>query len=646
MVAIRGFSMGATMAVWAAAIGVLSVSAHAQGSAAAPEARVIVKFKASAGGRPAALSASSATTGPQRAATLGARAGFALRDGRAIDDQTQVVFASGITSAQLAQRLSADGDVDFAVVDQRRYARGAPNDPYYAGGQTTITPAVGQWYLRAPTTSVVAAINAESAWDRSTGAGVVVAILDTGVRRDHPDLVAKLLPGYDFVSDVQTANDGDGRDSDPSDPGDWVSSADVAGGGTFFGCDVESSSWHGTQTAGLVGAATNNGIGMAGVGGDVMVLPLRVLGKCGGYDSDIIAAMRWAAGLSVPGVPANTRVAKVLNLSLGSPGACGSAYAAAITEVNATGASVVVSAGNDGLAVNSPANCAGVIAVAGVRHSGTKVGYSSLGPEVALSAPAGNCVNLNGTCLYPLLTATNSGSTAPASNVYSNGTNISVGTSFAAPLVAGTAALMYAAQPTLTHTDVLDHLRASARAFPTSGADAGVGTCQAPGSTAQDTECYCTTGTCGAGLLDASAALTRVRPTAPPITPVIAYNASSVAIGSPLTLDASGSTVPAGTARVYAWQVVSGPATITSADNAETVNLQPSAAGTVVLRVSVNGVSRDARIVVGTPPPATPPLISGEGGGGGGGALGPLWLLGLCVAVVSLHRQRTRGVRV
>jgi serine protease len=140
-----------------------------------------------------------------------------------------------------------------------------------------------------------------------------VAVVDTGVRFEHPDLLAvadggKLLPGYNMISNVTVANDGDGRDADASDPGDWITAAEANNHlGFFYGCTVlnpstgkysaEDSSWHGTQVSGIIAAITNNGIGMAGVGPSLRVLPVRVLGKCGGYDSDIIAGMRWAAGL-------------------------------------------------------------------------------------------------------------------------------------------------------------------------------------------------------------------------------------------------------------------------------------------------------------------------------------------------------------
>jgi serine protease len=374
-------------------------------------------------------------------------------------------------------------------------------------------PAVGQWYLRAPAGEVRAAIDAPAAWARTQGAdGIVVAVIDTGVRFEHPDLAGKLLPGYDFVSADSagvflTANDGDGWDADASDPGDWITSAEDASG-FFAGCGASDSSWHGTQVSGLVGALTNNGVGMAGTGWNLKVLPVRGLGKCGGFVSDLAAAVRWAAGLDVPGVPANPNPARVINLSLGSANPCSSTYQSAIDAVRAIGVVVVAAAGNEGVAVNQPANCRGVVAVAGVRHVGTKVGYSNLGRQITLAAPAGNCVNLSGACLYPLLTTSNAGATVPTTSVYtSGGDDATIGTSFASPLVAATAGLMLSANPALTPSTVATRLRDSARPFPL---DATLPTCTVPSGfdAVPQGECNCTTTTCGAGLLDAGAAVT------------------------------------------------------------------------------------------------------------------------------------------
>jgi hypothetical protein len=332
-----------------------------------------------------------------------------------------------------------------------------------------------------------------------------------------------------MISDIPTANDGDGRDADPSDPGDWLTLAEVQDPHSpFYQCDTvaEDSSWHGTQTSALIGALTNNGIGMASVARNVRILPVRALGKCGGYDSDIIAAMLWAAGLDVPGTPVNPTPARVLNLSLGGEAACTAAYTDAVAEINAAGAIVVASAGNSsGHAAGTPANCTGVIAVTGLRHAGSKVGFADLGPAIAIAAPAGNCVNTApGTpCLYPMLTAANSGLTTPISNaaggsIYTDAFNISVGTSFSAPMVTGTIALMLSADPTLTPAAVRSLLQSSARPFPSSGLSNTDGTplpqCVAP-QPIEDTqidqgECYCTTSTCGAGMLDAGATLAAV----------------------------------------------------------------------------------------------------------------------------------------
>ncbi len=292
--------------------------------------RVIVKFKPTASLlRAHALSASdhaaTALALGGRAGELGARVGLALKAVAALTETAQVVQADGVPARSLAARLALDPDVEYAVVDRRMRRQRVPNDPRFASVAGN-GPAVGQWYLRAPAGEVAAAIDAVSAWDTSTGsASIIVAVVDTGVRSNHPDLAGKLLPGYDMISDAAISNDGDGRDADASDPGDWLTQAEIdadaaahPGNPTFSNCTPSDSSWHGTQVAGIIGAATDNGSGMAGAGWNVRVLPVRVLGKCFGYTSDIIAGMRWAAGLHVPGVPDNPNPARVINLSLGS----------------------------------------------------------------------------------------------------------------------------------------------------------------------------------------------------------------------------------------------------------------------------------------------------------------------------------------
>ena len=292
-------------------------------AAASTTARVIVKYRADS----SLLRKQALTAAGQRAsqaASLGQRIGVALQAGRSISELSHVVFARGLSSQQLAARLAAQSDVEYAVPDERKRIVEVPTDSFYASRTVAVSsggPAVGQWYLKPPGTAgdaantAPAAINAQQAWDLSKGsASVVVAVLDTGLRFDHPDLQGgNVLPGYDMISDDPTSADNQpGRDNDASDPGDFVTQADVNNPAT--GCtqaDIGNSSWHGTQTLGLIGATTNNGHGIASVShGGVKVMPVRVLGKCGGVDSDIIAGIRWAAGLSTgdrPCRPIRTR---------------------------------------------------------------------------------------------------------------------------------------------------------------------------------------------------------------------------------------------------------------------------------------------------------------------------------------------------
>src|SRR6185437_12581573 len=293
--------------------------------------------------------------------SLSKRFNLTLRQTRRITTGLHMMqVSSGEDAAAVLARLRADPAVESVDVDRRLYPHAAPNDPLYAS----------QWYEQ---NNQPAAIDALTAWDTTTGRNdIVIADLDTGVRFDHPDLGPAggprlLAAGYDFITDPVVANDGDGRDGDASDPGDWVSSADVATS-KFSTCKVQDSSWHGTRTAGILGAITNNSAGVAGITWGTKILPVRVLGKCGGADSDILDAMRWAAGLHVDGIPDNTHPAQIINMSLGATGSCTSAEQIVINEVRALGVLVVVSAGNEGGPVDAPANCVGVAGVAGLRN--------------------------------------------------------------------------------------------------------------------------------------------------------------------------------------------------------------------------------------------------------------------------------------
>lgn len=619
--------------------------AFAQDPAAA---RVIVKFRANSGLRQALAGRSGALLerAPQHATALSVRLRLPLSDGRVLGRHTQLLTGTGLSSAQLATQLGSQADVEWAVVDGRRFIRSAPNDPYFGPIAPPSTPAVGQWYLRAPDSTFVSAINALGAWSFSTGSSqVTVAVLDTGVRLDHPDLAGKLHRGYDFLSNTAGSNDDNGRDSDESDPGDFARRGEC-GNSQFV-----ASSWHGTQVAGIVGAATDNGLGIAGVGRDVMVLPVRVLGACGGTDSDIIAAMRWAAGLSSDVGGANTFVnehpAKIINLSLGSASTCSQAYIDVLQELNAAGVTVVVAAGNEaGLVTDSPANCPGALAVAGLRHLGTKVGFSNVGREIAIAAPGGNCVNDAGACLYPIMTTSNSGRTTPQASIYTDSYDASVGTSFAAPQVSGTVGLMLSRNPKLSPADIRTALQATARSFPVSGAAPDVQQCQAPNNTEQ-LECYCTTSTCGAGMLDASAALAAV---APMPTARIAVDTTALQSSKSVFVSAAGSSAALGRSITsYQWTQISGQ------DAGAFVGLTTSAQATVVF-VGTNGsvevqlqvtdsagASDTARQVLsaGTAPATNATVAAGGGGGGGGGgSTSGGWVLALLLACLVLWRQR------
>jgi serine protease len=512
------------------------VRTHPHGSGATPIDAVIVKFRS-------ASTAPGAKVRPaqDRIAALMARTGSSLRAARSITEAMHVIrvnpAVTGESIAATLERLRADPEVEYAEVDQRRYPHATtPTDPLFSE----------QWYLQPGSATTPSAVDAVTAWDTTTGStGIVIADLDTGVRFEHPDLQwagsgGRLLPGYTFISDTVVANDGDAQDADASDPGDWVTQADLSKP-ECSGATAGNSSWHGTRTAGLLGALSNNGTGIAGVTWSAWLLPVRVLGKCGGFDSDIVAGMLWAAGIPVSGVPNNPYPARIENMSFGGTGNCPLLYADVIGQLTAKGVLVVVSAGNEGGPVDAPANCAGVAGVAGLRHAGTKVGYSSLGPEVALSAPAGNCPT-GSPCTYPITTTVNQGTTTPGANGYTDQVSPNLGTSFSAPLVSGIAGLMLAVNGNLTSTQLIARLKEGSRPFP----QTSPGTVPAPPmchvpmgpSDVQGSECICTLDgrTCGAGMASASGALSAaLRPVAAVTVP------ASVAPGMNVTLDASGS---------------------------------------------------------------------------------------------------------
>ena len=557
--------------------------------------RVIVKFRqvsrlstqATTSGESAATDAVDAS----RMSALATRARITVHSSRAIGANMHVMHVSPLTSnetaAETLARLQADSDVEYAELDRRVYAYATSNDPL----APATGPGLGQWYL---TNTQPSAINANAAWDITKGSnGVVIAVVDTGVLFDHPDLQrasngGRFLPGYDFVSPdssnvFNTANDGDGRDSDASDPGDWVSAADTA---RDSDCTPTSdSSWHGTRVSGIIGALTNNGTGVAGINWNGFILPVRVLGKCGGFNSDVIAGIGWAAGFTVPGVPANPYPAQVINISLGGAGACDQGSQDIINQVTAAGVLVVVAAGNEGGPVDSPANCTGAMGIVGLRHKGTKVGFSSLGPQIALAAPGGNCVNTAAgqPCLFSLDTTSNSGTTSPGTNIYTDQFNTNLGTSFSTPIVSGIAGLMLSVNGNLKSAQLIKRMQdGSTKPFPTTSDTGTPPVCHVPAgaSDVQAVECSCTTQTCGAGMANANlAVIEALRPIAAISAPVGFSGGQTLSLLGSGSAAACGRTIP-GTG--YSWTVISGTAVPTPANTANTSIVAPTSGSTVV----------------------------------------------------------------
>ncbi len=355
--------------------------------------------------------------------------------------------------AALAAELKArDPSVEYAEPDRILQAMATPTDPRYNE----------QWhYFEAN-----GGLRLPAAWDKSTGAGVTVAVIDTGYR-PHADLAGAMLPGYDFISNATMANDGGGRDSDASDAGDSMYASQC---GLGRPAQNQNSSWHGTHVAGTIAARTNNGIGVAGVAYNAKIVPARVLGKCGGYTSDIADAIIWSSGGTVTGVPANANPARVINMSLGGPGACDATTQTAINGARSRGTVVVVASGNDNTEASgfTPANCVGVIAVAAVNRSGGRSYYSNFGAIVDVAAPGGD-IRVSGA--NAILSTHNTGTSSPGSDTYSP----MQGTSMASPHVAGVVALMIAKKPTATVDEIESKLKSTTRAFPVACSGCGTG---------------------------------------------------------------------------------------------------------------------------------------------------------------------------
>lgn len=377
------------------------------------------------------------------------------------------------TAEGLVRRLSRSPLVEHVEPDIIESSQAVSTDPDYL---------LYQWNMKGAVDGFDGGIDAASAWRHTTGSSrITVAVVDTGVL-PHPEFADRLLPGYDFVSDIVSANDGDGPDADASDPGTY----------RFAGeCDPASlpqnSTWHGTHVAGVIGANGANGVGVAGVTWQSRILPVRVLGKCGGRTSDIVNGIAWAAGLPVPGAPANPFPAQIINLSLGGfrPSGCDRAYQEAINGAIGQGALVVVAAGNgqQDAAYYTPANCEGVLTVAAVDHQGEYASYSNLSfTKVHLAAPGGD-IGYFGDERYGIYSTVNSGTRSPDFPSWA----FLQGTSMAAPHVSGIAALSLAVNPRLSGAELNFLLRLGSNSFPEGtycalSGRCGAGIANAPGS--------------------------------------------------------------------------------------------------------------------------------------------------------------------
>jgi serine protease len=431
-----------------------------------PTNRIIVKYKA----QTEAFNNSSRVNQMQRINNV---TGVQMKYLRAMSGNSHVLSLPGKHSPQqvkeISQQLMSLPEVEYAEPDTIMFPTMVPNDPRYPE-QWSYFDTYG--------------INLPKAWDITTGqASIVVAVIDTGIT-NHADLSGKILPGYDFISDTNFANDSNGRDNSPLDPGDWITSAESSNSsGPFYGCPVHDSSWHGTHVAGTIGANTNNSLGVAGINWHSKILPVRVLGKCGGYTSDIVDGMRWAAGIPVAGVSNNTSPAKVLNLSLGSSQTCSQIYQQAIDEIYDKGAIVVVAAGNSNTNASnfSPASCNKIITVAATDKNGNRAYYSNYGSVVEIAAPGGAQSSANDP--NGILSTLNTGTKGPLADTYIN----FQGTSMAAPHISGIVSLILSNNPNLNFNQVLQLLQNKAKAFP-AGSE-------------------CLTRGCGSGIADTAASL-------------------------------------------------------------------------------------------------------------------------------------------
>lgn len=337
-------------------------------------------------------------------------------------------WAEAKATVSAIKALNARDDVVYAEPVYRRSALLTPNDPLYDY----------QFHYED--------ISLPAAWDTTTGsADVIVAVIDSGVLLSHPDLDSKLTPGYDFISDPEFSNDGDGIDSNPDDPGDCTPTP----------C---ASTWHGTHVSGTVAAETDNDAGVAGVSWLSRVMPLRVLGlESSGSNYDVLQAMLYAAGLENDSGTVPAEPAAIINLSLGGAGNS-RAEQQIIDQVRDAGVIIVAAAGNESSNCPSyPAAYDGVISVSASAPDDTLAYYSNFGDSIDVAAPGGDLS-------YTL----RDGFAGGIASTFVNDTDGDrepdyaqlEGTSMATPHVAGVIALMKSVYPDMT-PEIMDTLLAS-----------------------------------------------------------------------------------------------------------------------------------------------------------------------------------------